>query len=305
MAQLEQIEVFIRVVEAGGIGKAAEQLDVAKSAVSRRLADLEAQLGVKLLHRNTRQSRLTEEGQRVYDKALAVREAVAELQEAAQTDQAHLSGPLRVSLPLSFGLDHLTEPMGRFAEQWPQLKLSVDFSDRQVGLIEEGFDLALRIGQLEASNLQARKLAPVRLVMVASPGYLGEYGAVDTLDDLRAHPVLRYEGESTQAWTLEAPDGEWVTLQQPVRLSANNGHFLVDMARAGLGMAVMPEFLARQALLDGALIPVLPAYRLPELALYAVYPQNRYLSAKARALIDFLVDWFQRPAVRSAMQADS
>ncbi|MDR9499380.1 MAG: LysR family transcriptional regulator [Hydrogenovibrio sp.] len=296
MAQLEQIEVFIRVVEAGGIGKAAEQLDVAKSAVSRRLADLESQLGVKLLHRNTRQSRLTEEGQRVYDKALAVREAVNALQEAASPDQAELTGTLRVSLPLSFGLAHLTQPLQTFAERWPQLKLSMDFSDRQVGLIEEGFDLALRIGELEASNLQARKLAPIRLLMVASPDYLAHYGALDSTDDFDAHPVLRYEGETHQAWTLQAPNGEWVTVQQPVRMMANNGQFLMEMACAGLGLTVAPEFIVREALEAGKLERVLPDHRFPELALYAVYPQNRYLSAKARTFIDFLVNWFERAA---------
>jgi len=139
---------------------------------------------------------------------------------------------------------------------------------------------------------------------VASPAYLADYGALETLDDLRDHPVVRYEGESTLSWTLAAPNGDWVTLQQPVRLTANNGRFLVDMACAGLGMAVMPEFLARQALLEGTLVRVLPDYRLPELALYAVYPQNRYLSGKARALIDFLVEWFSQADVQAAMRVE-
>ncbi|WP_127470227.1 LysR family transcriptional regulator [Thiomicrorhabdus aquaedulcis] len=295
MGLFEEFEVFIRVVEAGGVGKAAEQMNLAKSVVSRRLADLEVRAQTKLIQRTTRKSSLTEAGRDYYERALQVVELVAQMQHQTQEAQAQLQGHLKLSLPLSFGLQYLTPLMDEFAKRHPQLSVQMDFSDRQVDLVEEGFDLALRIGELKDSTIQARKIVPIHFVMCASPGYLERMGNPKNHEALKEHVALKYAqagggASGLGAWHLTAPSGEAVVLNLASKMQANNGSFLSDMAVAGHGILLSPTFIVADALRAGLLKPVLTDYKVASVEAYAVYPQNRFLAAKTRVFIEFLVE---------------
>ncbi len=292
MGQLENIQVFIRIVEAGGIGKAAEQMGLAKSAVSRRLAELESKLGVQLLQRTTRRLNLTEAGKLYYERAIKLLESVDEMNDLGEIEGGEIDGVLRLSVPMSFGLSHLSPALEEFASLHPKLHLQIDFSDRQVDMIAEGLDLALRISELEDSSMQARKIVPIKFALLASPEYLKQYGLPKHHDDLQNHLQLRY-GSYEDYWRLVDPDGRKVNIHLSGQMSANNGDFLCQMAINGHGLVMLPRFIAWQALQSGALVKVLPEYKIASIAAYAVYPQNRFLPKKSRVLIDFLVDYFK------------
>lgn len=301
MGLFEEFEVFIRVVEAGGVGKAAEQMNLAKSVVSRRLADLEVRAQTKLIQRTTRKSSLTEAGRDYYQRALQVVDLVAQMQYQTQQSQGPLQGQLKLSLPLSFGLGYLTPLMDVFTQRHPQLSVHIDFSDSQVDLIEEGFDLALRIGDLKDSTIQARKIVPIRFAICASPAYLERMGEPLTHEMLKQHVALKYSqtgrgsvssggAAGLSTWHLMTPSGESVAVNLPTKLQANNGNFLADMAVAGHGLLLSPTFIVADALRAGQLQRVLTDYRIPAVDAYAVYPHNRFLAAKTRAFIEFLVE---------------
>jgi DNA-binding transcriptional LysR family regulator len=192
MGQLEDMNAFIRVVEAGGISRAAEQMDIAKSAISRRLADLETRLGVRLINRTTRTSSLTEAGQSYYERAVRVIDDVAELNTITADSNCTLEGTIRLAAPLSFGLAHLTPAIDAFTKEHPELNFNVDFSDRQIDLVEEGIDVAVRIADLKDSTLVARKISPIRLMLCASPDYIKENGLPETPGELKKHRLLQY-----------------------------------------------------------------------------------------------------------------
>lgn len=293
MGQLEDMQAFVRVVEAGSLSRAADQLGVAKSAVSRRLGDLERRLGTTLLNRTTRRSSLTEAGRLFYEKSLRIIDDVAEMNAMTASREALLTGTLHLAAPLSFGLEHLTPALDEFTHRHPDLTLHVDFSDRQIDLVEEGFDLAFRIADLQDSNLKARRITPVRLMLCASPDYLQEHGVPENHADLLHHQALLYDHSgSTLPWRLVGPDGRLHALKPGSKIIANNGSFLRDMAIAGHGILLSPTFITWEALARKELVPVLPGYTSPALHAYAVYPQTRYLSQRARLLIDFLVERF-------------
>jgi DNA-binding transcriptional LysR family regulator len=292
MGQLEEMHNFVRVVDAGGISHAAEQMGVAKSGVSRRLADLESRLGVRLLNRTTRRSSLTEAGREFYEGAVRLIGDVSELNAATSNTAASLVGTLRLAVPLSFGLCHLSPAIDEFIRIHPNLTVNIDFSDRQVDLVEQGADLAIRISELKASSLQARRICPIRLLLGASPAYLDKYGTPATPEELNAHRVLQYDIGGRNTLRLGNGKGEkYVVHVNPVMV-ANNGDFLRDMAIAGHGIILVPTFIAWQAMASGELVPVLQDYWPRQLSAYAVYPQTRYLSQRARAFIDFLAEKF-------------
>jgi DNA-binding transcriptional LysR family regulator len=293
MGQLEDMQAFVRVVEAGSLSRAADQLGVAKSAVSRRLGDLERRLGTTLLNRTTRRSSLTEAGRLFYERSSRIIDDVAEMNAMTASNEALLSGTLHLSAPLSFGLEHLTPALDEFTHRYPDLTLHVDFSDRQIDLVEEGFDLAFRIAELRDSNLKARRITPIRLLLCASPDYLRAHGVPESHADLLHHQALLYDHSgSAFPWRLVGPDGSLHKLKPGSKVIANNGGFLRDMAIAGHGILLSPTFITWEALARKELVPVLPGYTSPALHAYAVYPQTRYLSQRARLLIDFLVERF-------------
>lgn len=292
MGQLEDIQAFVRVVEAGGIGNAAEQMGIAKSAVSRRLSELEARLGVTLINRTTRKQKLTETGEQYYNRSLQIINEMTELNNITSDPECALHGTLRISAPLSFGLLHLSPALDSFIKQHPQLKLDVDFNDHQLDLIGGGFDLAFRIGDLDDSSLKARLICPIRFTVCASPQYLSEHGIPQHPDDLKNHKVLRYSLFGSNTWTFLDKEGQKHSVTTNSMVTANNGDFLSDMAVANHGIIINPTFISWQAISMGELVPVFEDYTFQSVNAYAVYPQSRHLSRRTRLLIDFLVERF-------------
>ncbi len=293
MGQLEDIQLFIRIVEAGSISRAAEQLNIAKSAVSRRLQELENHLGVRLLNRTTRTSSLTENGQNYYERAVRIIDDVSELNALTIDANTALEGTINLAAPLSFGLFHLSAAIDSFLKDNPGIQINIDFSDRQVDLIEEGLDLAFRIAELKDSSLIARRICPIRLLLCASPEYLKQYGKPESIDDLKKHRLLHYSnlGGSTK-WRLIDKKGTEHKVDVSANILANNGEFLKDMAVAGHGIIATPTFISWKAITTGELVCVLTDYKLPQFNAYAVYPKNRYLSQRVRLFIDFLCQRF-------------
>jgi len=292
MAQLEEMLSFVRVVEAGSISKAAEQLGMAKSGVSRRLVALESRLGVRLLNRTTRRSSLTGAGRTFYRGAVKLLGDVSELNAATADTDAGLEGTLRLAAPLSFGLCHLSPAIDVFLREHPELKINIDFSDRHVDLVEAGVDLAIRIADLRKSNLQARRICPIRLMLCASPEYLEQNGTPRSPADLQAHQVLQYDVGGGSTLRLQDRQGREHVVQVRPGIVANNGDFLRDMAMAGHGIILTPSFIAWQAMAAGDLVRIMPEYGPRHLSAFAVYQQTRYLSRRARLFIDFLVERF-------------
>lgn len=289
MDRYAEMQMFVRVVETGSISGAAERLEIAKSAVSRRLADLESRLGVQLLHRTTRRLGLTDSGRAFHERALRL---LADLDEAeAAVSQAHgaLKGRLRVALPLSFGLLHLAPLIETFMSLHPDVEFDLDFNDRQIDLMQEGYDLAIRIAKLPDSSLIARRLTSIRHLLCASPAYLKMHGTPSQPDDLRHHVSLAYSNLANPGlWHYQTPDGKAGSVQVPVKLQANNGDFLCRAALAGHGLILHPDFYLREALQSGKLVTLLNDHVWPELNAYAVYPPTRHLSSRVRAFVDFL-----------------
>ena len=257
MGQLEDLQVFVRVVEAGGIGRAATQLGMAKSAVSRRLSELEARLGLRLINRTTRKSSLTEAGRAYYQRAGQVLEDIAEMNAMTSDADASLQGTIHLAVPLSFGLCHLAPAIDDFAQLYPKLVLNIDFSDRHIDLIEEGFDVAFRIADLKDSSLRARVICPIRHCICASPDYLKRYGEPRVPEDLKEHRLLRYQASGSAPLKLIDKEETEYNIRMTSTMIANNGDFLNQMAISGHGIGAAPTFISWRALRDGKLIRIL------------------------------------------------
>lgn len=292
MGQLEDMAMFVRIVEAGSITKAAEQLNIAKSAVSRRLKELETRLGSQLISRTTRQSNLTQAGEQYYQQVTHILSEVDALNEQASGAPTRIEGTLKMTAPLSFGLMHLNDVIDEYANQHPNLNFELDFSDRHVDLIEEGYELAIRIRELQDSSYQAKRLAIIRYALCASPEYLKKTGTPETLEDLTEHEFLQYGLGKTSTLTLTDAQGKKHSHTIDAKIKATNGEFLVDLAVKGQGIVFIPTFIAYKRLAKGELVPILHQYQLPTLNAYAVYPKNRFLSQRCRYLIDFIAERF-------------
>lgn len=290
MSRFDQLEAFVRTVEAGSFTRAAQSLGVDKSAVSRRISDLEARLGVQLLHRSPRALTLTEEGRTLHARAEVLLADLAEAESETRAARGTLRGPLRISVPLSFGLNRLAPSLTAFAGAHPEVALDIDFSDRKVDILAEGFDLAIRGGTLDDSSLRARKLTDVELIAAASPAFLEAYGVPTTVAELSRLPELRYGLRPRTRWEVTTPDGSMQTLDMDCGHRATNGDFLVRAAIAGQGVAIEPDFIIGEAIARGDLVRLLPDHAFPAIAMWAVYPPTRHLSARVRALIDHLVE---------------
>ena len=289
MDRFETLKAFVQVVESGSLTRAADTLQVATSAVSRRIKELEERLGTQLLQRTTRQMRLTAAGETFHSRAREILSALDEA-EAEAGDQARtLAGPLRIAAPLSFGRSHLSPILLDFVDANPGLKLDVDFSDRVIDLVAEGHDLAVRIGNLRDSSLIARKLAEVRTVAAASPAFWDQHGRPSKAEDLQGFPALCYTGsERTGTWRFTRPDGSEGLVEMVAAMRSTNGDFLRDASVAGHGVIIHPSFILHRAIEAGELEPVLIDHVWPSITIYVVYPETRHLSARARALIEFL-----------------
>ena len=288
MDRFEDMRAFVQVVESGSLTRAAEVLQVATSAVSRRIKDLESRLGTQLLQRTTRQMRLTAAGETFHRRSVEILQALSEAETEAGDESRALSGPLRIAAPLSFGDSHLAPILIDFACDHPDVELDVDLSDRMVDLIAEGLDLGVRIGNLRDSSLIARRLVEVQQVLCAAPAYLEKHGSLSTPDDLQGHAMLSYTGSDRDEMpTFTGPDGKAGQLEGRTVLRSNNGDFLRDAAIGGLGLTLLPSFIVHRAVEDGQLVPILTDHAFRSVAIHIVYPQTRHVSARARAFIEF------------------
>jgi DNA-binding transcriptional LysR family regulator len=296
MDRFEEMRAFAAVVDAGSFVRAADALELSKTAVSRLVGDLETRLGVRLLHRTTRKLSLTEEGDVFHARC---KELLADVDEAeaevtARADEA--VGLVRVNVPVSFGLLHLAPIWPAFMARHPQVTLDVTLADRIVDLVEEGFDLAVRIARLPASSLVSRKLTSTRLVLCASPEYLRREGSPDHPSEIARRVVFAYTLLATgEQWGFDAAEGS-VTVKISPRLRSNSGDTCIAAALQHQGLVLQPSFLIGEHLRSGALVEVLPQYRSMELGVYAVYASRKHTPPKVRVLIDFLVDAFRNRA---------
>ncbi len=293
MNKFEDLQAFVAVVEAGSFTAAAERLDLAKSAVSRRISALEERLGVQLLRRTTRVLNLTDTGSSFYEHSARILADLEEAEAAVQQEHGELRGTLRLALPLSFGVRHMCKPIAAFSKRHPKVVFDLNLNDRRIDLIEEGADVALRIGRLQDSSLIARRLFDVRTVVCASPHYLSTRGEPETPADLENHDCLVYSNlADPNRWTYTDGDGDQQTIEVNPVMTASSGDFLANAAAHGMGLVIQPTFIASESIRRGTLVPVLTDYDWPVTPAYAVYPPTRHLSYRVRAFIDFLADRF-------------
>lgn len=291
MDRFQSFNAFAKVVELGSFAAAAERLEVSTSAVSRQVAELEAQLEVRLLNRTTRRLSLTEAGQAFFERCVQLLADLEETEAAVRSESVVPRGTLRVTCGVTFGERHLAPAVAEFAGRHPQVAFDIDLSDRAVDLVEEGFDLAIRIGQVGQQALVARRIADTQLVCCAAPAYLASRPQLFTPDDLRHHECIAYTYVATaNAWTFEARDATVHTPRISFRHRANNGRMLAAMAMAGVGIALEPDFIVADEVRAGRLVRVLPDYHPPRSPISAVYPSRRHLSAKVRSFVDFLAE---------------
>jgi DNA-binding transcriptional LysR family regulator len=289
---VQEMMIFARVVGAGSLSAAARELGLSPALVSRRLAALESRLGARLINRTTRSLHLTDDGATYYEACARVLADIEEADATVSAGRVEPRGTLRVALPASFGHQHIAPLIPRFAERYPQIQLALSLSDRTVNLIEEGFDLAVRIAHLEDSSLTARKLAPNRRVVCASPAYLARHGTPRTPDELARHNCLTTT-DFAMNWDYKGPDGKPGSVRVTGRYSCDNWEVLREWAIAGLGIALKSTWDVHRLLVDGSLVEVCPGYTFhSDVAIYAVYPSRRFLPAKTRVFIDFLAESF-------------
>ena len=286
------IPVFVAVVENGGFSAAARTLGISKSAVSKRINQLEAHLGVRLLHRTTRKLSLTEAGERYFEHAAQALTAAGQAENAVTELQGEPQGQLRINAPMSFGRLHVAPLIPKFLKVCPKLQIDLVMDDRKVDLVAGGFDVAIRAGNLPASTLIARKLAPVRQVLCASPDYIDRYGRPATPAELSDHNCVLYSYSSdANEWTLIGEGGpETMTVSGSYQV--NNSEALLEALREGVGIGRLPTFVAGPDLKTGRLVKVFESYSLPDFTLYAVFPERQYLPAKVRAFLDFAIEYF-------------
>ena len=292
MRSLDEIEAFTAVIDHGGFTQAARALGVGKSAISKQVARLEDRLGARLLNRTTRKISTTEVGRAFYKRCSRIVADLDDAERAVLDLQAEPKGLLRVNAPMSFGAMYLAEAVAGFMSDHPDLAIDLDLSDRLVDVVEEGYDLAIRITRLPDSSMIARKLAPFERVICASPAYWEKHGQPSNPEDLADHNCLQYAYLSTgNEWSF--PKGDDIrTVRVDGNLSANNGEALRAAAIAGHGVLNSPLFIVADALRDGRLESVLDDYAYTGAAIYAIYPHNRHLSAKIRLFVDFLAARF-------------
>lgn len=288
---IEDLRTFVDVADAGGVSPAARRLGVAKSIVSRRLARLEAELGVQLLARTTRGAALTEAGATFREHAARACAEMDAAREAILPD-GDLRGRLRIAAPLTFGPTHFAPVFAEMARRHPRLHVHAAYSDRFVDMVAEGFDCAVRVGYLQDSNLVARCVGPLFGRLVASPAYVDAHGAPETPDELGAHEALMQGAESWQFMDGDAV----VTVHPRGRFKADNGTALIAAAVAGLGIAWLPDGLTQEHLDSGALVPVMARYPPPPAGIYVIRPPGPHPSLKVRALTELLIGCFGQAA---------
>jgi DNA-binding transcriptional LysR family regulator len=292
MDTLTSMKVFATVVEAGSFAAAAERLELSRAMVSKHMAHLENHLGTRLLNRTTRRLSLTESGSAYFERCQHILKDLEEAELAATELTSVPRGTLRLTAPLVFGVQHIAPLIADYLAIHPEAKLDFTLDDRNIDLVNEGYDLAIRIGNLAETGLIARRFAKDSLVVCAAPEYFRRHGTPQVPEDLARHVCLGYSyEESVNEWRFSGADGEHV-VHVSGNVRANNGDLLRVAALGGAGIIWQPRFLVGADLRAGRLQAVLTQYESRELGIYAVYPSRRYLSAKVRSFIDFLVERF-------------
>lgn len=292
MDEFGAIPVFVAVVERGGFSAAARVLGVSKSAVSKRINQLEQHLGVRLLHRTTRKLSLTEAGERYYEHAAQALTAAGQAEDAVAELQGAPQGKLRISSPMSFGRLHVAPLIPKLLLRYPKLQVELVMDDKKADLVAAGFDIAIRSGRLPDSTLIARKLAPLRQVICASPDYIDRCGLPATPAELTRHNCVLFSYSSdANKWTLCA-EGKSESVLVSGNYRVNNSEALLVALTAGIGIGRLPTFVAGPDLKAGRLVKLFELYRIPDQTFYAVFPERQYLPAKVRAFLDFAIDNF-------------
>ncbi|MBE1284769.1 MAG: LysR family transcriptional regulator [Rhodobacteraceae bacterium] len=289
MDRMMEMEAFANVVDHGGFTDAARKMGISKSAVSKHVANLEVRLGARLLNRTTRRVSPTEIGLVYYDRARQVLNDAGEADALVSSMQREPAGLLRVSVATDFGVKHLTPILGEFMEDFPNIKLDVVLNNRFVELISEGFDMAVRIGDMQDSTLRTRKLAETERRIVASPAYLQRMGVPETLDALTDHMLLHFTSKSVgNVWKFPTASGECKLIRSETRLAVNDGQSLLNAAISGVGLAYLPAYLYADAMREGLIVDAMPGLPQMRQGIHAVYPPGRFLQPKVRAFVDFL-----------------
>jgi DNA-binding transcriptional LysR family regulator len=293
MDRFQALTAFARVVETGSFARAAERLGVSVSAVSRQVSELEAHLGVRLLNRTTRRLSLTESGQSFFDRCVQLLADLEEAEVAVTSASVVPRGTLRLTSSATFGARHLAPAIAAFTARYPQVRFDVELSERVVDIVEEGFDVALRIGTPGSQNLVARRIGASRILCCASPAYLARHGEPHAPEDLAKHACLSYEYlPNRNVWAFRDPAGGERSVRIDGPVHANNGRFLVALATEGAGISHEPDFIVGPDVRAGRLKPILTKFEPAPLPIYVVYPSRRHLSAKVRAFSDFLFERF-------------
>lgn len=288
MDRFAEAEIFVHTVEAGTLTAAGKALLLDKSVVSRRIKALEERLGVTLLNRSTRTLSLTDAGRSYHQRAQGLLRSWRDMEDEASGTECAMAGPIRIAAPLSFGLSQLGPVLIDFQRDHPDIQLDVDFSDRTIDLIADGFDMAVRIGRLDDSAMIARKLGDVRMVCAASPQWLAAHGPFETIEQLQGAPELRYALRTGKGWAYRGPTGERGTVQLDPIMRATDGNFLRDAAVAGFGLVIKPDFILCDAVRAGQLSVILSDYVFDAPTVYAIWPPTRHMSRRVRLLVDTL-----------------
>ncbi len=293
MDRFQAIATFARVVESGSFAGAAKRLGVSVSSVSRQVAELESHLGARLLNRTTRRISLTEPGRAFHERSVQLLADLEEAEASASEGAAVPRGTLRLSCPVSFGMDHIAPAVADFMRRYSGVKLELELSDRIVDLVDEGFDAAVRIGAVRGQNLVARRVGTSRLVCCASPAYLAAHGEPRTPEDLAKHACVLYQyAPQRDTWLFTGKSGEERRVRVSGPVYANNGDFLGALAREGIGIVYEPDFIVGDDVRAGRLLPILRGYCKVQGTINVVYASRRHLSAKVRAFADFLAQRF-------------
>ncbi|MCG9595515.1 LysR family transcriptional regulator [Vibrio sp. Isolate25] len=292
MDKLNLLKLFISVVDLGNFTSAANQLGQSPSTISKAIARLEQNLGVRLIHRTTRQVKLTEAGFNYLNTAREVVDILKNSEEQLAQSTSSPSGTLRVNLPLSFGQHYIAPLMPEFCRLYPEVKLDLSFSDEYTDILESGMDIAVRSGKLNDSNLIARRLCPIDLGMFASPEYLREKGRPDSVEQLNEHKWIMYRfKQSGRLLTMVMTfNGQQIEINPEYQITVDNGYAMATLASLGAGIAYMPHYLARDLVQEGKLVLVSQPQRNPEQAVYLYYPCRDFVPAKVKVFIDYVVE---------------
>jgi DNA-binding transcriptional LysR family regulator len=297
LPDFEAWAIFASVADAGSFSGAAQELGLSKATVSKAISRLEAELGVSLFHRTSRRLALTGSGEGLIEQARALLNNGRQVEECGREGAIVPVGTVRLAAPMSFGLSHLGEPLARFLAANPQIDVDVCLSDSRVDLVADGFDIALRIGQLADSSLIARKLCDFELVMVAGEEWLARYGTPRHPAEIEAHQIFAYDnGRDPSLLRLTGPGGEFA-MRLEGRLRANNADVMLASVAGGIGVAILPDFIANPGLKDGRFIRILGNWQAPSIALYLLTPPGRLRPRRVTALLEFLAETFTFRAV--------